>query len=331
MEDEAERIRSVLTDVIDATERVEAGGKPDLRPHELEFPHLYHRAVEALRWEVLRSWSRGDSAFGDADDSEVLSIVAALERVRLHLWPEGEEEIVSRMAEPGAFELLVEVAHDLRSPLNSVLFLSETLRSGHSGEINELQKRQLGLIYSAALGMDSISSDVVELARGGLAYFEDEPSPFSIREVFGTVREMVRPMAEVKGVRFVDRPPRTDLRVGHPVPLCRILLNLVTNALKFTEEGTVTLRATVVERNMLEFSVEDTGPGIEGEKLDKLFRPFRKSRERSGHFFSGSGLGLTIARRLVSAMDGELSVESEPGEGTRFFFRVKMPPPPASG
>lgn len=327
-EGESERVAVILADVLDMLDRIRAGDDPDLEVDELQFPHLYHRLLEALRCEMLRQWS-DERSVSDESAPELLSALTGLERIRLQLWSQGEEDMVARLAEPGAFDLLVEVAHDLRSPLSSILFLSEALRSGHSGPINEVQKSQLGLIYSAALGMVSISSDVVELAQGGRDYGEEEPSPFSIREVFDSVREMVRPAAEEKEVRLEFQPPRSDRRLGHPVLLTRVLLNLVANALKFTEEGTVTVRARAVQRNVLEFSVEDTGRGMDREQLEGLFRPFKKARHRAGHFFSGSGLGLSIARRMVSGMDAELRVESEPGEGTRFFFSVELPAPPS--
>lgn len=325
-EGDPERISAILGDILETIERAQAGEEPGIAGHEIESPHLFHRLLEALRSEMLRTWSEADPAC-NVGAPELLSTLAVLERIRVNLWPEGEGDVHSRLAAPGAFDLLVEVAHDLRSPLSSILFLSETLRSGHSGPVNDLQKRQLGLIYSAALGMVSISSDVVELAKGGRVYGEDDPSPFSIREVLDTVHETVRPAAEEKDVRLEFDPPHSDRRVGHPGILMRVLLNLVTNALKFTEEGTVAVRVRTIERNEMEFSVEDTGPGMERKELENLFRPFRKSKHGSGHFFSGSGLGLSIARRMVSTMGSELRVESEPGEGTRFFFRLELPTP----
>lgn len=323
-----ERIAGIVERVVRAVERTRTGADPSLDAGSLEHPHLHHRVLEELRCRILlREPSQGPGEPCLDDPAETLSVVSAMERVRLRIW-EGEEgeELARRLSEPGAFDLLVEVAHDLRSPLSSILFLSETLRSGHSGEVSDLQKSQLGLIYSAALGMVSIASDVVELARGGRAYGEEEPEPFSVRKILRSVREMVRPMAEEKDVELVIRSPRSDRVLGHPVLLTRVLLNLVTNGLKFTEEGIVTVEAERIDRTTIEFSVADTGPGLDEEKRASLFRPFKESKGRDGHFFSGSGLGLSIVRRLVRAMGSELELESEPGEGTTFRFRIEMPP-----
>jgi len=321
-----ERITAVVSNLLAAVRRARSGRPIGVRPDEIEFPHLHYRLIQELRCEVIRWWRDAASLYGGSAAVEILDTIAALEEVERHLWPDREEDLVSRLSQPDAFELLVEVAHDLRSPLSSILFLSETLRSGHSGGVNELQKSQLGLIYSAALAMASISSDVVELARGRRVYGEEEPTPFSIREVVDSVYEMVRPMAEEKGVEVKHELPTSDRFRGHPGLLSRVLLNLVTNGLKFTEEGSVTMGARGCPRGRLEFFVEDTGPGMECENVEQLFQPFRKSSDRSGHFFSGSGLGLSIARRLVGAMGSELELESERGKGTRFSFVVKMDP-----
>ncbi len=325
-DDEAERTSAIITDLVETVERVLAGEEPDLDLGEIELPHLYHRVLETLRHEILRRWREEEARVENVGASDVLHTISALERVRLRLWPAGREDMISRLGDPDAYELLVEVAHDLRSPLSSILFLAETLRSGHSGPVNGLQTSQLGLIYSAALGIVTMCSDVVDLARSRASYGEDKPSPFSVGEIFDQIHETVRPMAEEKGVTLAFAAPERDQFEGYPVLLTRALLNLVTNALKFTEEGTVSIRAEEIERELVEFSVEDSGPGLEPEQLEHLFQPFKKSPGRSGHFFSGSGLGLSIVRRLVVAMDSKLQVESSPGKGTRFHFRLELPP-----
>jgi len=102
-------------------------------------------------------------------------------------------------------------------------------------------------------------------------------------------------------------------------------LNLVTNALKYTEEGWVTVSARHVDRETVEFLVRDTGRGIDEESQKTLFQPFRKASDRKGSFFSGSGLGLSIARRLVNAIGSELEYQTKEGWGTTFRFRVQLP------
>lgn len=297
----------------------EASGEEILRTQLLE-----RRLADAVRDELL-DMAHGPDA--PAGPDEVLELLRRLGELQRRTW--GGEELAVRLTEPDAFELIVEVAHDLRSPLTSVLFLAETLRAGHSGDVNDLQRSQLGLIYSAALGMVSIASDVMELARGGTRLPDDAPLPFAVSEIFETVKEVVRPMAEVKGIEVRFRPLLEDRRLGHPVPLSRILLNLTTNALKFTDEGFVEISAEPLGRSDVLFSVRDTGRGIDSRNQQALYEPFKKAEHRSGHFFSGSGLGLSIARRLVEALGSDLEFETGPDWGTRFYFRLALPVVPA--
>lgn len=277
-----------------------------------------------LRSEVLRQWMELPRM---SEASEILDNLCALEAVRLGLEVDRDRDFVARLAEPGGLELLVEVAHDIRSPLTSILFLSEALRGGHSGEVNEVQRRQLGLIYSAALGLISIAGDVMELAKGGTRLSEEAPVPFSVAEVLGSVREMVQPMADEKGIMLRIVPPEQDQYLGHPVPLSRVLLNLTTNALKFTDQGFVEVDVRNVSRSVVCFSVRDTGRGMDPGDLERLFQPFRKADHRDGYLFSGTGLGLSIARRLVEAMGSRLEFETRKNRGTRFFFDLQLPSP----
>jgi len=241
---------------------------------------------------------------------------------------EESPDLRDRMLGPNAFELLVEVAHDFRSPLTSILFLSEALRDGHSGEVNQVQKSQLGLMYSAALGLATVASDVVDLARRGVDLVDEDPTPYAFSEVFRTVERMVRPMVEEKGLQLVFNLPPHGQSEGHPHALSRVLLNLTTNALKFTDEGSVELGVRPLPMGRLEYYVNDTGRGIPEDRQAELFHPFKKRRGQGqkGEFFSGSGVGLSIARRLVEAMGSTLEFTTSNVDGTRFFFVLPTPP-----
>jgi signal transduction histidine kinase len=117
-----------------------------------------------------------------------------------------------------------------------------------------------------------------------------------------------------------------DHRLGQPVALGRVLLNLTTNALKFTAEGFVEVTARQTENpRAIEFSVRDTGRGIPPQSMATLFEPFRRRQKPGEYAFSGSGLGLSICRKLVEAMEGTLQVETEAGRGTRFYFTLALP------
>lgn len=234
------------------------------------------------------------------------------------------DDLEQRLRAPDAFQLLVEVAHDFRSPLTSILFLAETLRDGHSGPVTEIQHSQLGLVYSAAFGLASIASDVMDLARQERDLIDPEPEDYAIAEVFTSVERLVQPVVDEKRLTLRVVVPERSRAHGHPHALSRVILNLATNALKFTDEGSVEIGAVPRPRGRLEYYVQDTGRGIPEERQAELFHPFKRriGEALDGHFFSGSGIGLSIARRLVVAMHGELMFRTSDDEGTRFWFEV---------
>jgi len=295
---------------------VDAGAAVDQRVHSV----LGRSLLELLRAEVVRSWAEhGDATEGSA-------ILQAIERMREAVEPRSAQDFITRLSGSDGLEMLVQIAHDLRSPLTSILFLAETLQRGQSGSVTELQRRQLGLIYGAALGLSSVASDVIELARGGDQLVEKESEPFSVTGVFDSVRDIVWPIAEEKRLTVRVLPPPTDHRLGHPIALGRVLLNLTTNALKFTDEGYVEIVTRETAPTRVEFAVRDSGKGIDPAVLNSLYQPFRRSVGRGRPRFSETGLGLTMCRKLVEAMDSKLQVETRPGWGTRFFFELELPP-----
>ena len=262
---------------------------------------------------------------GAIDAADVVRLYGALEQVARALEPDWAQYFSDRLSGPDGLELVVEVAHDLRSPLTSILFLAETLQRGRSGPLTPVQERQLGLIYSAAFGLSSVASDVIELARGGDRLVDLDPIPFSVGDIFESVRDIVLPIAEEKGLAVHVHTPDATFRVGHPVALSRVLLNLTTNALKFTNEGAVEVQGIPLDGDRVEFSVRDTGRGIPPQAMASLFEPFRRRQKPGEYAFSGSGLGLSICRKLVEAMGATLQVETEAGVGTRFHFVLELP------
>ena len=308
---------SEILDVVIQNTVASTGSEPiDQRLHSV----LGRRLLELLRAEVVRDFCANPE---EKDPDMLVAVFGGLERVRAAAEPNWDQHFASRLAGPDGLALVVEVAHDLRSPLTSILFLAETLQRGQSGEVNELQRRQLGLVYSAALGLSTVTSNVIELARGGNQLADTQPAPFSVTEILESVHDIVRPMAEEKGITIRLLPPTSDHRQGHPHALSRVLLNLTTNALKFTEEGFVEVVAREKTLNTVEFSVRDTGPGINPQALETLYLPFRRARD-DRYAFSGTGLGLALSRRLVEAMESELKVETRKDWGTRFYFDLAL-------
>ena len=280
------------------------------------------RLLTLVHSELLRSWSEASST----SPLRLLRHLQALEAVRDALDHDVSEQFGAQLGGSNGLDFLVQIVHDLRSPLTSILFLAETLMEQRSGPVNERQHRQLGLIYSAALGLSSLTSDTIELARGGDQLADDRLAPLSVTELLESVCDIVRPIAAEKGLTVSVTLPATDVRLGHALALRRVLLNLTTNALKFTERGSVTIGAVEQAPTRVGFSVRDTGPGINPEALASLFHPFRRSAKAGRYLFSGTGLGLALTRRLVRAMGSELYLETRPGWGTQFWFDLEVPP-----
>jgi signal transduction histidine kinase len=283
---------------------------------------LRRRLLDRLRAEFLRHCS---ACADHPDATEILGLLLAFERVRAQLDPDWGESFATHLVGPDGLALIMEVAHDLRSPLTSILFLSDALRRGQSGVIGDVQRRQLGIIYSAALSLTSMVSDVMELTQGGDHLSDNRPAPFSVRQVLESVRDMVLPMAEIKGLAIRVVPPDDDYRLGFSVALSRVLLNLAANALKFTPRGLVEVAARSVDEDGIEFSVRDAGDGIAPDAVRSLFEVFKWDPTRKALRFSGTGLGLSICRTLVHAMGSELRMETRPDRGTRFYFELRLP------
>jgi signal transduction histidine kinase len=163
------------------------------------------------------------------------------------------------------------------------------------------------------------------VARGGDQLVEKQPVPFAVTTVLESVRDIIRPIAEEKQLTVRLLPPVADHRIGHPVAISRMLLNLTTNALKFTETGFVEIVTRELEGDRVEFAVRDSGKGIAPQVLDTLWQPMRRADGGSGYAFSPARLGLMMCRKLVAAMGSELRVETRVGWGSRFYFELTLP------
>lgn len=295
-------------------------GRPDIRGESLPERATLDKLRVAFLDQVAAMHDRPDL-------NEVLRMLSALEAVRERLDVDEAQRFRRSFGGLTAMDLVVEVSHDMRSPLTAILLLTDTLRRTEASPAAPTARRQLGLIYSAAFGLHAMLNDVIELARGGDRLFDPEPVSFSVGEVIREVEDIVRPLAEERGLELRIEGPKVDSRTGHPLALSRVLLNLTSNALKFTREGSVTIRARERSRTSMEFAVIDTGVGIPADVMGSLFEPFRRLRRGAslGSSFSSAGLGLAISRRLVRSMGSELRVTSDPGSGTQFSFEVALP------
>lgn len=315
-------VRAALAVVLDALRRQVTDEKGDMARLPPFIPA--RRLLERLRRAFL---ARAESPELQPESTRVVQVLHAFEWVQDALDVDAAHRFAARLTGNDAQQLVVEMAHDMRSPLGSILILAERLRAGAGGELAPIQQRQLGLIYSAAFGLSALAGDVIELARGGTTLMDQQPIAFSVSDVLQSILDILRPMAEEKRLTMRCVGPTADVRIGHPAALNRVLLNLATNAIKFTNTGSVDVSCKELDRTRIEFSVRDTGRGIPPHVMNNLFEAFRQRQVPGDYAFSSAGLGLSICQKLVGAMGGGLGVETELEKGTRFHFILELPQP----
>jgi signal transduction histidine kinase len=263
---------------------------------------------------------------------ELAAAVRAFDTVREAMDRDETSRFVHALGSADALDLVVEIAHDMRSPLTAILMLTGMIRRSAAQATCDVPQQQLGLVYNAAFGLNALVNDVIALARGGDRLIDRECVPFSISALVESVADIVRPIAEERKLALQTETPTVSARLGQPIALSRVLLNLVSNALKFTESGEVAIRVIDKSPTSVRFEVADTGPGILPEMVNRLFEPFGKRPPGvRGRRFSKTGLGLSICRKLVRDMGSELRIDSIPGRGTRFYFDLSLPIADASG
>ncbi|MDQ4086489.1 MAG: ATP-binding protein [Pseudomonadota bacterium] len=225
-------------------------------------------------------------------------------------------------------DFLAMMSHEIRTPLNSIIGFTDLLRN--DPDLNEQQRRQVELVHNAGEMLSTVVDDVLDFSKIEAGRIELLLEPFPIEALIDNSVSIVRAAAEAKGLELrveVD-PALSPFFLGDEARLRQILLNLLNNAVKFTAEGAVTLTVrreqAVGELENLLFTVADTGIGIDADAQRRLFEPFSQADASVTRRFGGTGLGLSISRRLVELMGGEIGVESEPGQGSRFWFRAAL-------
>jgi signal transduction histidine kinase len=291
-----------------------AAGAPHVFPAEL---------VDVFRREFLLHIT--EHGAGKAGARELAAVLLALDGLTNAENDAPSTTFAGRLASLDAVRGMTEIAHDMRSPLAAILLLVEPIRRGHKGPVTPVQERQLGLIYGAALSLSALSNDIIEAARSDRAVLVARP--FSIRATLDDACTLVRPIAEEKRLDLHVSYPSVDARIGDCAALHRIVLNLVTNALKYTETGSVTIECTEVSDADIDFAVHDTGEGIPAHVLATLSDGLHTGQ--AGFRYSSSGLGLAICKALLEKMGSTLHIGPQPsGRGTRMSFRVALPRAP---
>jgi two-component system, sensor histidine kinase and response regulator len=224
-------------------------------------------------------------------------------------------------------DFLANMSHEIRTPMNAIIGLSHLCLQTR---LTSRQKDYVRKVHNSATSLLRIINDILDFSKIDAGRLDMESIDFTMEEVLGTMSSMVSLKAQEKQIEFlmetaVDIPPSL---IGDPLRLGQILINLTNNAIKFTEEGEIVIVTELLERDdhfvRIQFTVRDTGIGMTPEQKSGLFKSFSQADSSITRKYGGTGLGLTISKKLVEMMDGDIRVESEAGVGSKFICDVRL-------
>ena len=222
---------------------------------------------------------------------------------------------------------LATMSHELRTPLNSIIGFTGILLMGLVGQLNQEQEKQLNMVQDSSRHLLDLINDVLDISKIEAGQFELIHEWFDVPAAIQSCVDKIVPLAEDKGVTLTTViDPAVGQFYGDQRRMEQILINLLNNAVKFTEQGTVQLECSIDARELVT-RIIDTGIGIRPEDVDNLFKPFRQIDTGLTRQYEGTGLGLSICKRLVEAMGGKIWVESEWGQGSCFTFTLPLERP----
>ncbi|NQD92180.1 response regulator [Pseudomonas sp. CrR25] len=294
---------------------------PPLGSHELD--------------ELASGINRMAEALQNAQEELQHSIDQATEDVRQNLETIEIQNIELDFARKEALEasrikseFLANMSHEIRTPLNGILGFTNLLQKS---ELTPRQQDYLGTIEKSADSLLGIINEVLDFSKIEAGKLVLESIPFNLRDLLQDTLTILAPTAHEKQLELLSLVYRdTPLSlVGDPLRLKQVLTNLVSNAIKFTREGTIVMRAMLedesVDRAQLRISVQDTGIGLSDEDLRALFQAFSQADNSLSRQAGGTGLGLVISKRLIEQMGGEIGVDSTPEEGSEFWVSLSLP------
>ncbi len=217
---------------------------------------------------------------------------------------------------------LASMSHELRTPLTSIIGFTRMILKGWVGEINEEQKKQLNIILNSAKLLHELINDAIDVSKIEADKLDIQKDRYNLVEELLKLKETFNIAVEKKGLEFLIDTPESLIIFNDKRRIKQILENLIGNAIKFTDEGKISIKIQKLN-GKVEISVEDTGRGIKEKDQEKLFKPFSRIIE-PGKFKEGTSLGLHLSKKLANQLGGDLFIESEFGKGSTFTLTLKL-------
>ena len=296
--------------------------------YETEFGTSLFALVSILIYVVLVLWS---ARVLRNSDKERVDLLALEQQARAHAERARSEAEVARAeaerANNSKTDFLAVMSHELRTPLTAIMGYEELLSDGITGPVTELQRQQLGRINASARHLLGLIDEILTFARVDIGRERVRWESISVNHTLTDAASLVQPMAADKNLKFVvelldeDQSIQTD-----STKLRQMLVNLLSNGIKFTDKGEVRL-GCAVNSGALEIRIADTGVGIAAENIEDVFEPFWQAEQTATRKTGGTGLGLSVTRKLARLLGGDVTVASRMGAGSTFLLTLPMKAP----